>query len=191
MDYPVQRKKDPLSEAISIERGFRRTVYDMSIITAELERDGIVPVIVGGSAVEFYTRDWYSTSDIDLAIDKSRRDGFEKAMAGFGFRKEGRMWIREELGLYIEIPADISDISMENLTKIETPNGNAYIIGIEELICDRIQAAEHWKSAADLEQAIRIGSAFNDDIDWDLVRNLCKEGSSGTMLDKLLREVRG
>ncbi len=162
----------------------------MSIITTKLEKEGVVPVILGGSAVEFYTMDWYATSDIDLAIDKAKRDIFQEVMADLGFTREGRMWIREDLGLYIEIPADTRDISMENLTKLELENGHVYFIGLEELIFDRIQAAEHWKSDSDLEQAVRIGSSFYDDIDWDLIRKLCREGSSEKMLKKLLKEVK-
>jgi len=37
------------------------------------------------------------------------------------FRKSGRMWIREDLSLYIEVPADIKDIDMEKITIVETP----------------------------------------------------------------------
>lgn len=190
LDYPRRGTDDPLSGSLEIERGFKRTAYVMSIITTKLEKEGVVPVILGGSAVEFYTMDWYATSDIDLAIDKAKRDIFQEVMADLGFTREGRMWIREDLGLYIEIPADTRDISMENLTKLELENGHVYFIGLEELIFDRIQAAEHWKSDSDLEQAVRIGSSFYDDIDWDLIRKLCREGSSEKMLKKLLKEVK-
>lgn len=191
LDYPKKRMEDPLSDSLEVERGFKRTAHVMSIITSRLEKEDIVPVIVGGSAVEFYTRDWYATSDIDLAIDKAKREGFRKVMEEMGFKKDGRMFAREDLGLYIEIPADIQDISMENLTRLDLENGHVYFIGIEDLIIDRIQAAEHWKSDADLEQAKRIAASFYEDVDWDLIRMLCREESSEKMLDKLLKEVKG
>ena len=93
----------------------------MAIISREAKKYGIKPVIVGGAAVEFYTRDWYSTADIDIAIDKTKRKEFEKIMEKMKFRKSGRMWIREDLSLYIEVPADIKDIDMEKITIVETP----------------------------------------------------------------------
>ena len=58
----------------------------MAILTKKIEKKGIKPVIVGEAAVEFYTRDWYSTGDIDLAIDKGKRREFDMVMKEFGFK---------------------------------------------------------------------------------------------------------
>ena len=187
LDYPI--KTDKLSKAKEIERGFQRDLYVMSILTERLEEKGITPVVIGGAAVEFYTRDWYSTGDIDLAIDKSKRDQFSEVMEEFDFEKEGRMWSREDLNLYVEIPGDINDIDEERLTEVETEAGRAYVIGLEDIIFDRIQAAEHWESKSDKEQAVRIGASFYDEIDWDYVRKRCREELSEEMLDKVLKEI--
>ncbi len=189
LDYPINIKSDKLSKAEEIERGFQRDLYVMSILTEKLEEKGITPVVIGGAAVEFYTRDWYSTGDIDLAIDKSKRDEFHEVMKEFDFEKEGRMWTREDLNLYVEIPGDINDIDEERLTEVETEAGRAYVIGLEDIIFDRIQAAEHWESKSDREQAVRIGASFYDEIDWDHVRKRCEEELSEEMLDKVLKEV--
>ncbi|MFO7990742.1 MAG: hypothetical protein R6U61_00425, partial [Thermoplasmata archaeon] len=145
--------------------------------------------IVGGAAVEFYTRDWYPTADIDLAIDKNKRKEFNEAMDESGFEKEGRMWIREDINLYIEIPADLSDISKERLTEVETEEGHVYIIGLEEIVLDMIQTAEHWDRESDKQQALRIGRTFYDDIDWDYIRIRCEEEFSINKLDELLEEI--
>ncbi len=189
LDY-YKKKDDPLSEVMSMERGFQRTTYVMSIITERLKDEGILPVIVGGAAVEFYTRDWYATGDIDLAIDNKKREEFQDIMEEFGFDREGRMWVREDLNLYIEIPADIKDISKDRITEVKTEKGSAYMIGLEDILFDRIQAAEHWKSEGDREQAIRIGAAFYDDINWEIVRKRCKKELSEGMLDKVLEAIK-
>ncbi|MFP4051299.1 MAG: nucleotidyltransferase [Thermoplasmata archaeon] len=68
----------------------------MSILTEELENKGIKPVVIGGAVVEFYTRDWYATAGIDLAIDKKYREEFSEVMEEFGFDRDGRMWIRSK-----------------------------------------------------------------------------------------------
>ncbi|MBS3816552.1 MAG: nucleotidyltransferase [Candidatus Thermoplasmatota archaeon] len=161
----------------------------MSILTERLEEKGITPVVIGGAAVEFYTRDWYSTGDIDLAIDKRKRDEFHEVMEEFDFEKEGRMWTREDLNLYVEIPGDINDIDEERLTEVETEAGRTYVIGLEDIIFDRIQAAEHWESKSDREQAVRMGASFYDEIDWDHVRKRCKKELSEEMLDEVLEEI--
>lgn len=187
LDYPI--KIDKLSKAEEIERGFQRDLYVMSILTERLEEEGITPVVIGGAAVEFYTRDWYSTSDIDLAIDKSKRDEFYEVMEEFDFEKDGRMWVKEDLNLYVEIPGDINNIDEEKLTEVETEARKAYVIGLEDIIFDRIQVAEHWESKSDREQAVRMGASFYDEIDWDYVRKRCSEELSEDMLDEVLEEI--
>jgi len=188
-DYP-SATSDPLKKAKKMERGFQRNIYVMAVLTKRLEKKGIKPVIIGGAAVEFYTRDWYATGDIDLAIDKRKRKVFDEVVKKAGFIKHGRMWVREDLNLYIETPADIGDINMEKITVVETDEGNAYLIGLEDIIFDRVQAAKHWESEADKEQAIRIASLFYEDIDWDYIRKNCEKAGSEKMLDVVMKETK-
>jgi hypothetical protein len=85
---------DVIAEAKKVERGFQRTIYVMSILTPKLEDEGVLAVVVGGAAVEFYTRDFYATGDIDLAI-KGERKTLGRILEEMGFSKMGRMWVRE------------------------------------------------------------------------------------------------
>jgi len=137
-----------------------------------------------------FQRNIYATGDIDLAIDKRKRKVFDEVVKKAGFIKHGRMWVREDLNLYIETPADIGDINMEKITVVETDEGNAYLIGLEDIIFDRVQAAKHWESEADKEQAIRIASLFYEDIDWDYIRKNCKKAGSEKMLDVVMKEAK-
>ncbi len=190
-DYPLKKTvDDAIAEAKKVERGFQRTLYVMSILTPRLEDEGVLAVIVGGAAVEFYTRDWYATGDIDLAINKGKRKALGKILEEMGFTKMGRMWIREDLSLYIEAPGDVADIDPNRVTKVDTDLGYAYIIGLEDIIFDRIQAAEHWKSESDKEQAVRIASQFWDKIDWKYIRTKCKKEGSDKMLNKVREAAR-
>ncbi|MDP6157125.1 MAG: hypothetical protein QGH39_08905 [Candidatus Thermoplasmatota archaeon] len=188
LDFP-RRTGDPLARANSIERGFQRTIYVMSILTPEFEKSGIIPVIIGGSAVEFYTRDWYATGDIDLAIDKTRGSGIEAIMDGFRFKRSGRMWIRDDLSLYVEFPGDVDDLDRERLMRVDSDRGHAYFIGLEDIIFDRIEAAEHWKSEGDREQAIRMAAVFYDEIDWDYLGKKCRGADSEEMLKRIKKEA--
>jgi predicted nucleotidyltransferase len=181
---------DLLERVRKVEPGFHRTMYVMSVLTPRLEEQGVMPVVIGGAAVEFYTRNWYATGDIDLAIHKDRRDAFYDVMREAGFEKTGRMWIREDLGLYLEIPGDLEDIDTEKVTRVEVDQSYAYVVGLEDIIFDRVQAAKHWKSPRDQEQAVRMASLFYDDVDWDYVRAKCREGESEDMLDEVLEEAR-
>jgi len=47
---------------------------------------GIIPILVGGCAVEFYTLGSYATQDIDVVIPERRE--FDLALRALGFSKE-------------------------------------------------------------------------------------------------------
>ena len=178
-----------MNGAGAIERGFQRTIHVMSLLTLELEKAGIKPIIIGGSAVEFYTRDWYATGDIDLAIDITKEGVIANIMEKHQFKHSGRMWIREDLSLYVEFPGDADDLDMDKVTRVDTDWGHAYVIGLEDIIFDRIEAAEHWKSESDREQAVRMASVFYDEIDWQYLTEKCRVGQSDKMLDSIRKEA--
>ncbi|MDG6221072.1 MAG: hypothetical protein QCI38_06445 [Candidatus Thermoplasmatota archaeon] len=188
-DYPDKISEDPLQGAERLERGFQRTMHVMSIITPILEENGVVPVVVGGAAEEFYTRNWYATGDIDLAVQMGKRKIISGVLEKLGFKPSGRMWVREDLGLYIETPGDILDIDMEKTVKVETDNGHAYVIGLEELALDRLQAAKHWKSQSDREQALRLLKVFKEDIDWKYLRNRARTAQVLGILEEMEMEA--
>jgi hypothetical protein len=190
-DYPMGIvEEDLMAKAKKIERGFQRTIYVMSVLTPRLEERGVKAVVVGGAAVEFYTRDWYATGDIDLAVNKGKRKELGEVLEVMGLKKIGRMWVREDLSLYIEAPGDIADIDIDKVTRIETDAGFAYVIGLEDIVFDRIQAAEHWKSESDKEQAIRMAAMFYEEIDWKYLLNKCVEEGSEKMLKKVKEAAR-
>ena len=188
LDFP-RKTGDALNRAGNIERGFQRTIHVMSVLTLEFEKAGITPVIIGGSAVEFYTRDWYATGDIDLAIERTKKGKITNIMEKHQFKRSGRMWIREDLGLYVEFPGDTDDLDLEKVTRVDTDWGHAYVIGLEDIIFDRIEAAEHWKSESDREQAIRMSSVFYDDLDWQYLADKCSAAQSGKMLESVRKEA--
>jgi hypothetical protein len=189
LDYSGRKSKDPLSEARKRERGFERTMYVMSVITPRLEAEGVRCVVVGGSAVEFYTRDWYATGDIDLAVTREKRAVIDRILRGLGFRAEGRMWVREDLALYIEIPGDVRDLDIDRVTRVETEVGYAFVIGLEDMILDRLSAAEHWKSESDREQAVRMAAMYYEKIDWNYVRKESRKQKTEKMLDRVMKDA--
>lgn len=188
LDFP-RKTEYTLDKVGTIERGFQRTIHIMSILTPEFEKTGVTPVIIGGSAVEFYTRNWYATGDIDLAIDITREGVIENIMEKHRFKHSGRMWIREDLSLYVEFPGDVDDLDMDKVARVDTDWGHAYVIGLEDIIFDRIEAAEHWKSESDREQAVRIASVFYDDIDWPYLTDRCRAAQSEKMLKSVRKEA--
>jgi hypothetical protein len=135
---------------------FETMLGTASIITALLEKSDLKAVIVGGFAVEIYTRSEYTTVDIDLIF--SRRDLANDLLLALGFTKEGRHWYHSTLGVSIEIPNDmLENAEISKVVKLNLPDHeHVYVIGIEDIILDRLRACIHWKSSSDCEWGYRL-----------------------------------
>ncbi|MCZ7356755.1 MAG: DUF6036 family nucleotidyltransferase [Candidatus Methanoperedens sp.] len=123
----------------------------MGLLTREAEKIKIKPVVVGGSAVDFYTEGIYPSHDIDLVSDRKKIG--EILENTFGFKPSGRHWISEQTGLSVEIPGSRLAGDKDKVTVIKIGDLKVYVIGIEDLIIDRINACVHWKSQTDCDQA--------------------------------------
>lgn len=147
-----------------------------SILTECLAPHKVTPVIVGGFAVELYTLSSYSTEDVDLVL--SRRDLANDVLLACGFVRKGKDWISKELQLVIEIPDDMLAGDVDRIMKLNLEDGSyVNVIGIEDLIIDRLCAGVHWKTKNDFEWARRLFLTHKDEIDIEYLKEVAsKEG---------------
>ena len=125
---------------------------------------GNFPVLVGGSAVAFYTAGNYATQDIDLCYSSAHLDS---ALLPAGFRKDGRYWIHEELDILLECPGSVQP---ERVLNVELKNGDhVYVSSIEDMIVDRLCAFAFWDSTSDGQWARLMMESGTEDfgIDWE------------------------
>ncbi len=132
--------KRGFSKLITLDK-HERMLELCGLLTAYFEKDGIRPVIVGGLSVEIYTRNNYTTYDIDLITDG--RQQFDVLLTNtLDFIKEGRSWYHEQLELAVEIPGNFLEGSKEQVICIELKSGKyIYVIGIEDIIIHRLESA--------------------------------------------------
>ena len=146
----------------------RRRMLALGLLTKELAKHDIVPILVGGGALEFYTAGGYATTDMDLALPSSSevRAAFEK----LGFRREGRYWHRADHDLLFEAPAP-PGLPGEDAPRTETEieGLRVVVIGIEDLLIDRLRAWVHWRSDEDGRWARRLAVLHGERIDWNYV----------------------
>ena len=64
-----------LEKISSIENLVDRKIYFMGLLTREAEKKHLKPIVVGGSAVDFYTEGIYPSYDIDLVSDRESYRG--------------------------------------------------------------------------------------------------------------------
>lgn len=118
------------------------------------------PVVVGGHAVEFYTAGGYATVDIDLA---GASEPVGRVLDSWGFQREGRHWFDDELGLVVEIPGStLGPQQQSHALTLRLGRWTARVLGIEDLVVDRLAACVHWKHAESCEWAARLLAVAED-----------------------------
>ena len=152
----------------------RRRLVALGVLTRRLSAYGIEPILVGGGALEFYTAGGYATKDVDLALPVAPE--VDAAFAALGFAKEGRYWFHPEFDLLFEAPAP-AGLPGEDAprTEVEIDGLRIVIIGIEDLLIDRLRAWVHWNSDEDGRWTRRLALLYPDRIDWDYVRDRTSE----------------
>lgn len=174
---------EELEKIASIQNLVDKKAYFMSLLTREAEKKNIRPIVVGGSAVDFYTEGIFPSYDIDLV--GSRKIIGEILENNFDFKRSGRHWINEQIGIYVEIPGDHLAGNLDKVTTIKVNDLKLYVIGIEDLIIDRMAACSEWKSDTDCKQAQYLLKYYHSRIDFNYLNTKAKDEGLLKILEKL------
>lgn len=143
------------------------------------------PVVVGGHAVEFYTAGGYTTVDIDLA---GNSEPVGQVLDAWGFKREGRHFYDDALGLVVEVPGSTPALEeMAHAVILRIGSVTAHIIGIEDLVVDRLAACKHWHHTESCEWAARL-LAVADAIDTEYLGRRASEEDVADALTRALEE---
>lgn len=180
---PERKELDAALE--SVGDPLERRLLFVGVLSRAVEAAGWqAPVIVGGNAVEFYTAGDYATVDIDLV---AAQEPLAQILPAWGFRREGRHWIDDELGLVVEAPgSQLEPSSAERVLKVEVGGYVARVLGIEDLIVDRLAACVHWRHEESCEWARALIGAHGSRIDMGYLRARAADECMGERLEKLL-----
>jgi hypothetical protein len=186
------KTKDILLKIKTTESPLARQLLIVGLISRLLENKGKPsPVIIGGCALSYYSREVYFTADIDLAY--ADRESMDEVLRSLDFQKRGRYWISEDLDVAIEIPA--SELPGEDSPKETVEIGEGFkcqILGLEDLIIDRLNAGKHWKSEIDCEMAELLVRRYGDELDWEYLEKKAALPENDTMreLDAIRKKIK-
>ncbi len=160
----LQKEPDPL----------RRKLLLIGYVFDALAKQEVVTYLVGGEAVEVYTAGQFETGDIDITA--SNRTAAEGVFRRLGFKKEGMIWINENLGIAFQIVADYPTRT-EKIRTIQASDFTIKVVGVEDLIIDRLIASKYWRSnpKMDLEQATVLIRNFKGSIDLEYLKRRARE----------------
>ena len=181
--------KDDLLECNAIRDRLERQVSIAGIITEALKPLGITPIVVGGTAVEFYTLGQYATLDIDFVgiINDEMKKVLEEDL---GFLKDGRYWRIPQTDIMIEFPSDELAGTADKVQPVEYGGRQAYFIGIEDIILNRVQEAKHWNYLDSAEWARTLMITHYDNIDWSYCHKKAHEYDCAEKFEEIQRSAK-
>ena len=143
---------------------FRRKVMFIGYLFGELSRLRVSAYLVGGQAVEIYTGGQFSTGDVDITTGDSEETA--KLLLRLGFAKVGMIWLQEDLGIAVQIVGSYPSRT-EKVRTLNIDGNEVKVVGVEDLIIDRLVASKYWRSnpKLDLEQATVLMDEFSDSLD--------------------------
>ena len=164
------------------------------LITTLFQRHGFPLVVVGGSAVEFYTEGGYMSGDIDFCrktLNAIPPRLMQEIIAELGGKGVARSW--EVCGLYVDLLGLLENESVLPNRELETPYGTVRIIPPELALVERILIAYYPPSAELLVTArkMMVAALGDSNFNWNEAERLAALPSFGVLaeLRKLRMEV--
>lgn len=187
-DATMKETDDLLRRVQTIESPLKRQLWIVGLIGYLLEREGKPPpVIIGGCALSYYSREVYFTADIDLAYPD--REALDAVLKKIGFEKRGRYWVSDRLGIAVEAPASVLAGEEAPLEVVELGEGlQCRVIGVEDLVIDRLNACKHWKSEVDCEMVELLVRRYFGELDWSYLEKKASQPENDILEE--LRELK-
>jgi hypothetical protein len=174
--------RELLKKAKTIHDPLKRNLYLLGLLSDALGPEK--PVVVGGFTLEFYSTGGYATGDIDLVYPEPGVLG--AVLEEWGFKKEGRHWISEEFDLFIEVPGTaLAGEERIRVTIVEVEGLKILLLGVEDLIVDRLNAFVHWKSTDDGYWAKELLFIYAESLDNDYLARRCADENTVSALEEL------
>ncbi|MBE2286525.1 MAG: hypothetical protein IAE77_23915 [Prosthecobacter sp.] len=155
----------------------------LAALVSELFRErGFEPVVVGGSAIEFYTDGAYMSGDTDICWanwttpSEEQKEEIMRQIPGVRSHGGAKSWNIE--GLWIDLLGDIDYLAEKDMVVLETQLGEVALIPVEDALVGRVYAARCYCSGYDekdddcakkLMTAVLLGHV---PIDWDEARKI-------------------
>lgn len=183
-DGSIPSRADLEASLSDVDEIVERRLRLVSLLTRGVRVLGwSAPVIVGGFAVQYYTAGDYRTVDIDLV---GASEPVAQVLESWGFEREGRHWYDSELKVAVEVPgAQLDPWERERVCAVRVAGIDAYVLGIEDLIVDRLNACVHWKDDESCRWA-KVMIVTATELDVDYLRRRADEEDVASKLAEML-----
>jgi hypothetical protein len=157
----------------STEDLFLRSMKLAGIVTALFKKRGIPLVVVGGSAVEFYTAGGYMSGDIDFCRRSLKGPSLrliKDILEPLGGKCVGRNWL--VCGIFVDMLGIVETETYKDFSVVETPYGEVFMIPPELALVERVfYSLDSEECVASARQM--MAAALNDgNFDWQEAERL-------------------
>ena len=157
----------------STEDLFLRSMKLAGIVTALFKKRGIPLVVVGGSAVEFYTAGGYMSGDIDFCRRSLKGPSLrliKDILEPLGGKCVGRNWL--VCGIFVDMLGIVETETYKDFSVVETPYGEVFMIPPELALVERVfYSLDSEECVASAKQM--MAAAMNDvNFDWQEAERL-------------------
>ncbi|RME94113.1 MAG: hypothetical protein D6766_06705 [Verrucomicrobia bacterium] len=154
-----------------------------SLVSALFRERGIDLVVVGGSAIEFYTEGAYVSGDLDLCVLATKAELTvrlrQDIMAQLGATGGPRSWC--VAGLFADVLASFEHVARTPVRTLQAPYGDVRIAPVEELIVERILVSRYpqdYPPARECAKKLVAAALLHEvETDWNEVRRLAQSGA--------------
>jgi hypothetical protein len=192
----VSRARELLSQAAGCDGSDEEERLERNLLIAAALREIFErePVVVGGTAEDYWTADSYHETDLDL-VTWSLSSDEQDLLRELGFVREGRHWVHGPSGVPVEIPE--SRLKGDHSRVHHEPKGPGVvaIISAEDLYLDRIRQSTmspEDESLQTFNSAVAIAAANFIEMDWSYVERAIDSDDevSPTLIRRVDKRVR-
>ena len=164
-------------------------LLEAAAIVADAVADlDVVPVVVGGLALAYWTGGEIQTGDIDVVMPRAPE--LADRLAALGFERRGREWILADAGISFEAPGEALEPG-DHGEYVELASGRRILVlSLEDLLLWRLREWIHWHHVSGFQQAAFLLAAEGLDAER-LDLRAAEEGMSPALVElrRLVSEI--
>jgi len=167
-----------------------------SLVSTSFRERGIELVVVGGSAIEFYTEGAYVSGDLDLCLVSPSHVDIrtrQEVMGRIGATGGPRSW--QAAGQFVDVLGEVETLARTPFDELQAPYGPVRVISPEDVLVERVLISVYPRpyepAAACARKLVAVALEGLVELDWREARRLAElpEYRILPALEKLVSEV--
>jgi hypothetical protein len=150
-----------------------------SLVSSVFRERGVDLVVVGGSAIEFYTEGAYVSGDLDMCLISPTRLNIrnrQELMGRLGANGGPRSW--RVAGHYVDILGEVETLARTPFDELQAPYGPVRLISPEDLLVERVLVSvypqRHEPAELCARKLIAVALSGQVEVDWLEARRLAE-----------------